>query len=101
MFVITANVVLAVQPFNELTAVTVYVPPTDTIVGFAAPNRAPPFHNIVEPALKPVIVVVPFDTPQIMVLLLNAVTIGKVVLDSTDNVEVALQPVKVFVAVTV
>jgi hypothetical protein len=99
VFDVTATVVVAVQPFVPLIAVTVYVPAAVIVAGLAAFDKAPPFHTIVFPALVPVNVAL--AEVQLMLLLLTAVTVGGVVFDVTATVVVAVQPFVPFVAVTV
>ena len=95
----TTTVEVDVQPFVPLVAVTVYVPAAVTVAGFAAFTNAPPFHTIVDPALVPV--KVEFNAVHVKFAELADVTTGAVVLLETKTVEVEVQPVIEFVAVTV
>jgi hypothetical protein len=83
-----------------LVAVSVYVPAEFTVAGFAAFNKAPPFHVSILPALVPVKV----DVNAVHVILPELVAdviIGNVVFVVTDTTVVDAQPVTAFVAVKV
>jgi hypothetical protein len=96
---VTTTVEVAVHPFAGVVAVTVYVPAALTDAGFAALLNAPPFHTIVLPALVPVNVAV--VVVQEILLLLDDETTGGVLFIVATTVAVLVQPVLVFVTVTV
>ena len=96
----TDAVVVFVHPLMALVAVSVYVPAEFTVAGFAAFNKAPPFHVSILPALVPVKVAVVFAQVKLLLELADVI-IGTVVLLVTDTTVVDAQPVNVFVAVTV
>jgi len=99
VFPVIVTVEVAVHPFAGFVAVTVYVPAALTVAGFAALLNAPPFHTMVLPALVPVNVAV--VVVQLILLLLAELTSGGVVFIVATTVAVLVQPVLVFVTVTV
>jgi hypothetical protein len=99
VFPVTETVDVDVQPLVEFVAVTVYVPAAFTVAGLAAFINVPPFHIIVLPAQVPVKIEV--GVIQLILLLLADVTVGFVVSIVTATVAVFVQPVLVFVTVTV
>jgi hypothetical protein len=99
VFDVTFTVDVLVHPLVVLVAVTVYVPAAPTVAGLAAFVNVPPFQTIVFPALVPVKVA--FAAVQEMFPELTEVTVGRVVLLVTFTVEVFVQPLVAFVAVTV
>jgi hypothetical protein len=70
------------------------------VAGLVAFTNAPPFHNIVLPALVPVKVDVAFVHVMLPELIADVIT-GTVVLLVTDTTVVVVHPLLAFVAVTV
>jgi hypothetical protein len=70
------------------------------VAGLVAFTNAPPFHNIVLPALVPVKVDVAFVHVMLPELIADVIN-GNVVLLVTDTTVVVVHPLLAFVAVTV
>ena len=96
----TDAVVVFVHPLMALVAVSVYVPAEFTVAGFAAFNKAPPFHVSILPALVPVKVAVVFAQVKLLLELADVI-IGNVVLLVTDTTDAVTQPFIALVDVNV
>jgi hypothetical protein len=101
VFVVMVITVLLLQPVTVLVAVAVYVPEAFTIDGLAAFVNEPPFHSRLSPTFPVAVKVILGVEQVILLLLMAAVSVGKVVFVVMIITVLLLQPVTVLVAVAV